>query len=73
MKRIGTRMLGPSDEYRYMAIKMPRSAYNAHFRRDAARNYIGMQPEREWTEQELMRAFGMYQDKPMHEMLEAAR
>ncbi|KAK3676551.1 hypothetical protein LTR78_003827 [Recurvomyces mirabilis] len=65
LARLGTRLFGPKDTHTYKAIKMPRSAYNAHFRRDARRNYIESEAEREWTEEELMAEFGEFQDQPL--------
>ncbi|KAK4570108.1 hypothetical protein LTR86_003078 [Recurvomyces mirabilis] len=65
LARLGTRLFGPKDTHTYKAIKMPRSAYNAHFRRDVRRSYIGTEPEREWTEEGLMAEFGEFQDQPL--------
>ena len=41
---------------------MPRRDYKRYFARDKDGNYVGTEPEREWSEQDLEKQFGMYQD-----------
>ena len=41
---------------------MPRRDYKRYFARDKDGNYVGTEPEREWSEQDLERQFGVYQD-----------
>ena len=55
-------MNGPSAPNRYTAMKMPRKDYKKHFARDKDGKYIGTEPEREWSEEDLQREFGQYQD-----------
>ncbi|KAH7318987.1 hypothetical protein BKA65DRAFT_513608 [Rhexocercosporidium sp. MPI-PUGE-AT-0058] len=43
-------------------VRMPRSDYLKYFARDKNNNYIGSEPERNWTKQCLEEEFGMYQD-----------
>ena len=43
---------------------MPRSEYRKHFARDKNNFYVGTEPERMWTAEELDEEFGMYQDSP---------
>ncbi|KAH6711817.1 hypothetical protein BKA61DRAFT_578247 [Leptodontidium sp. MPI-SDFR-AT-0119] len=45
-------------------IRMPRSEYLRYFARDKNNKYIGTEPERRWTEQDLEEEFGVYQDLP---------
>ncbi|EMC97086.1 hypothetical protein BAUCODRAFT_68131 [Baudoinia panamericana UAMH 10762] len=67
-KRWATRFASVQDDCEYKAIKIPRHVYKQHFARDAERNYVGTEPERDWTEEDLMREFGFYQDVPLGAM-----
>ena len=62
---MSTRLSGPPDPNSYTAIKMPRREYKRYFAKDANCNYIGTEPEREWTREDLDREFGVYQDMPL--------
>ena len=44
-------------------VFMPRREYKKYFARGLKGEYIGTEPERRWTEQELNEAFGMYRPK----------
>jgi hypothetical protein len=41
-------------------VLMPQSEYNKYFAKDKAGNYIGTEPQREWTEAELDERYGKY-------------
>jgi hypothetical protein len=41
-------------------VWMPRREYKKYFARDKDGNYIGTEPQREWTEEELQDEFGQY-------------
>ena len=41
-------------------VFMPRREYKKYFAKDNAGNYIGTEPQREWTEEELTAEFGQY-------------
>ncbi|OBT79963.1 hypothetical protein VF21_01547 [Pseudogymnoascus sp. 05NY08] len=43
------------------AVRMPRREYKKFFAKDKDGNYIGTEPQREWTEEELEDEFGQYQ------------
>lgn len=43
------------------AVRMPRREYKKFFAKDKGGNYIGTEPQREWTEEELEDEFGQYQ------------
>lgn len=45
-------------------VRVPRSEYRKHFARDKNNIYVGTEPERMWTIEELDEEFGMYQDLP---------
>ncbi|KAH7389145.1 hypothetical protein BKA64DRAFT_130836 [Cadophora sp. MPI-SDFR-AT-0126] len=45
-------------------MRMPRSDYLKYFARDKNNLYVGSEPERMWTVEELDEEFGMYQDLP---------
>ncbi|KAG4429478.1 hypothetical protein IFR05_015041 [Cadophora sp. M221] len=45
-------------------IRMPRSEYLRSFARDKNNEYVGTDPERRWTEQDLEEEFGVYQGLP---------
>ena len=62
---MSTRISGTPDPDRYTAIKMPRKDYKRYFARDKDGNYAGTDPEREWSEEDLKRDFGEYQDMPL--------
>lgn len=42
-------------------VWMPRREYKRHFARDGEGRYVGTEPRREWTEEELEEEFGQYQ------------
>jgi len=42
-------------------VYMPRREYLKYFARDAKRNYIGSEPERDWTDEQLDDMFGKYE------------
>lgn len=42
-------------------VWMPRGEYKKHFAKDNSGRYIGTEPQREWTEEELEDEFGQYQ------------
>lgn len=44
---------------------MPRKDYKKYFMRDKDGGYAGSEPEKEWTEADLQREFGQYQDMPL--------
>jgi hypothetical protein len=44
---------------------MPRREYKRFFAKDKDGNYIGTEPQREWTEEELEEEFGQYHKLPM--------
>jgi hypothetical protein len=44
-------------------VWMPRRDYKKYFARDKDGNYIGTEPQREWTEEELEDEFGQYHKK----------
>jgi len=57
--------LGTSKDDRPMkVVRMPRREYLRYFARDSNHQYIGTEPEREWTAEELQEKFGQYQDLP---------
>jgi hypothetical protein len=41
-------------------VLMPQSEYAKHFAKDKAGNYIGTEPQRDWTEAELDERYGQY-------------
>ena len=41
---------------------MPRRDYRRYFARDASGKYVGSEKERTWSIEDLLRAFGCYQD-----------
>jgi hypothetical protein len=41
-------------------VWMPRREYKKYFAHDTAGNYIGTEPQRQWTEDELQEKFGQY-------------
>lgn len=43
------------------AVWMPRREYKKFFAKDNEGKYIGTEPQREWTEEELEEEFGQYQ------------
>lgn len=66
LRRISSRFSPPPDENKYTALKLPRGDYKRWFARDKDGNYAGTEvPEREWTLEELMEAFGKYQGMPL--------
>lgn len=65
LRRVSTRVSSPTDSYRYMAMKMPRRDYKRYFMRDKDGGYAGSEPEKAWTEADLQREFGQYQDLPL--------
>lgn len=42
---------------------MPRREYKKYFAKDKEGRYIGTEPQRQWTEEELDDEFGQYQKK----------
>lgn len=72
MRRMSTRLHldhSAEKENKYKAVKMPRGEYKRHFARDAQGNYAGTEPRRSWTEDDLMNAYGMYQERPIDSTL----
>lgn len=45
------------------AVWMPRREYKKYFARDKNGNYVGTEPQRQWTEDELQEQFGQYDKK----------
>lgn len=43
------------------AVWMPRRDYKKYFAKDIKGNYIGTEPQREWTEEDLEDEYGQYQ------------
>ena len=41
-------------------VWMPRREYKKYFAKDKDGNYVGTEPQRKWTEDELMDKFGQY-------------
>lgn len=41
-------------------VRMPRHEYLKHFARDARNRYVGSEKQRDWTEEQLENAFGVY-------------
>lgn len=62
---MSTRLSGSPDPDRYTAIKMPRKDFKRYFARDKDGKYVGTEPEREWSEEDLKSYFGDYQDLPL--------
>lgn len=57
--------LGSSKDNRPMkVVRMPRRDYLKYFAKDDQYNYIGTEPQREWTAAELDEQFGQYQGLP---------
>jgi hypothetical protein len=46
-------------------VHMPRREYLKYFAKDEKRNYVGTEPERSWTGEELDEMFGQYEPKPV--------
>lgn len=44
---------------------MPRKDYKSWFARDREGKYVGSEPEREWTVEDLEREFGAFQEMPL--------
>lgn len=65
LRRFSTRLSSPADECKYTAIKMPRRDYKRLFVRDKDGNYVGSEPEREWSREDLEREYGEYQHLPL--------
>jgi len=68
-RRLSTRWHGSVDEEKYQAVKMPRREYRRHFKRDRDGTYIGTEPERQWSEDDIARKFGGYQDLSLKSIL----
>ncbi|KAK4893156.1 hypothetical protein LTR27_008496 [Elasticomyces elasticus] len=68
LRRLGTRILGPNDADDFKAVRMPRSEYKRHFARDGLRQYVGTEPEQQWTEEDLKLEFGQYECTPLRAM-----
>ncbi|KFY33361.1 hypothetical protein V494_07687 [Pseudogymnoascus sp. VKM F-4513 (FW-928)] len=56
-----SRVRGAEEPSTTKAVWMPRREYKKFFAKDSAGNYIGTEPKREWTEEELEDEFGQYQ------------
>lgn len=39
---------------------MPRGEYKKHFAKDKNGNYIGTEPQRQWSDEELQEKYGQY-------------
>lgn len=65
LRRVGTRINGPSDEAQYKAVKMTRADYKRYFAKDGQGNYVGTEPQREWTQEDIDQYFGAYKDLPL--------
>jgi len=57
--KLKTRFLHNSQE-NIKVVRMPRSEYLRHFKRDKAGNYVGTEEERSWTGGELDERYGKY-------------
>lgn len=53
-----------SEEEPMAVVKMPRREYQRYFARNEANEYVGTEPERTWTKQDLEEMFGQYQNLP---------
>lgn len=57
--------LGSDKDSRPMkVVRMPRREYLKYFAKDDKCNYIGTEPQKEWTAAELEEKFGQYQNLP---------
>ena len=57
--------LGSSKDPRPMkVVRMPRMDYLKYFARDEHHNYIGTEPERRWTPEEVEEKWGQYKNLP---------
>ncbi len=65
IKRVSTRVSGPTDGCRYTALKMPRKDYKKYFAKDRNGFYAGTEPERDWSDLELQQVFGRFQEMPL--------
>jgi hypothetical protein len=63
--RVSTRVLTQPTFDRWKTVKMPESDYVRYFRYDAQGHYVGTDPEREWSEEEIMEKYRQYQDLPL--------
>jgi len=54
------RLKGEKDFGPVKVVYMPRGEYLKYFARDQDAQYIGSEPEREWTEEELDDTYGKY-------------
>lgn len=68
LKRLTTRWQGSESEDTYKAIRMPRADYKRYFMRDKHGNYTGTEPERQWSEADVMREFSAYQDMSLRSL-----
>lgn len=48
-----------------ISVQMPRRDYLKYFAKDEDGNYIGTEPQRAWTEEELSEMFRQYKKPPM--------
>jgi len=55
-------------EGKFKALRMPRADFQRYFVRDGEGNYSGSEPERLWSEAELMQEYGKYQGDPLRPM-----
>jgi hypothetical protein len=56
--------IGPNGFIKMKVVYMPRRDYLKWFARDLKGDYIGSDPFRQWSEEELEREFGQYQPPP---------
>lgn len=56
--------IGPNGLIKMKVVFMPRRDYLKHFARGLKGEYIGTEPQRQWSEDELDREFGQYQPPP---------
>ena len=69
LRRVSTRLRDSIDKDTYKAVQMPRRDYKRLFRRNRDGNYTGTEPERQWTQDDIDRDFGRYQDMPLRSIL----
>jgi hypothetical protein len=62
---MSTRIFTQPSSDKYKEVKMPRGDHVRYFRRDAQGHYTGTEPEREWSETEIMEKYGQYRDLPL--------
>ncbi|KAK6420687.1 hypothetical protein LTR95_016920 [Oleoguttula sp. CCFEE 5521] len=62
IRRLSTRISTPPDATKYKAVKMPRGEYLRHHRHDHEGKYVGTEPQKDWTEEEVEERYAQYQE-----------